>query len=453
MRTLRPLVASALLFLPSVSLAKPCPDIMLVLDQSLSMQQDPNGHEPTDPAYAGPSKWELLQNVITDVVKQYGDHVPFGLELYSIGNNRVSDDVCYNQTSIAVPLAHDSAGQIITSLKAAKPDADTNTNGAIRRARMDPTLANAKKGNYIILVTDGNPNCGSDLTNADPMSGVIDGTQPGTTVQEIVAASMQSPKVLTYVIGFDGDMGGVNSQNLDDMAFYGLGPGNHNCGHLGESHCYYKAGASFSDFKAVFDKIVSDAGGGEFGGALCDDSCYATGCPAGQICTTEETDPSPHCINDPCMGSKCTGNTYCRLGACVKSCDKGCATGSRCQDGTCVPDLCAKVSCNPGQVCDPGAGKCIDFPCPNCTNGAICDVATGKCLADQCKIITCPKGMSCVPNGNCQAPEGGVSSGCSATGSVAPAMNFDGTLVFAGSALLVALAMMMGRRRAAVRAK
>src|SRR5207244_947491 len=75
----RTLLVACALTAGGPAFAKPCPNIMLVLDQSGSMAQDPDGHDPP----MGPSKWEILQEVIVGVVRDYGGNVPFGLELFS----------------------------------------------------------------------------------------------------------------------------------------------------------------------------------------------------------------------------------------------------------------------------------------------------------------------------------------------------------------------------------
>jgi hypothetical protein len=325
-------------------------------------------------------------------------------------------------------------------------DGGTNTNGAIKRARMDPALADTSKPNYILLVTDGNPNCGSDGANAD-MNGHIDASVEGTSAWEIQQASMQKPKILTYVLGFDGDSKGVNPANLDDMAFYGLGPGQHPCGHEGQPHCYYTSGKTFDEFNKAFEKIISITLGGEFGMYFCDDSCRESGCPAGQICTSTEIDSSPHCVPDTCAGKACPASQFCRGGACIKSCDQGCQDTESCVDGTCVKNLCYKKTCqSASQVCDPRSGNCIDYPCPDCAPGSACDVVNGKCVVDYCKLgqVQCPKGMACEFNGQCKAPLGGV-KGCSTAGAAANG-TFDPSVAIAGAALLLALGMMLRRR-------
>lgn len=437
------LAFACLLAAASVARAKPCPNIMLVLDQSGSMAQDPDGHPPDDPGFKGPSKWELLQDTIVDVLKEYGDRVPFGLELFT-SDSLNDEQACQDAAKITVPLSHVAAGDIIAKIKAAKPDRETNTGEAIRAAAMDMALHNPNKANYIILVTDGNPNC-NPADRAAAASDPSLGRSPTYTYSQIEAAKNMKPSVKTFVIGFDGS--GVRADWLDQFAYLGGTRSSPNCGsqNMPPEPCYYRAGRSAQEFKDLFDKIVRDASGGEFGGNLCDDSCFSMGCPMGQLCVTEETNPEPHCVNDPCGGRKCNGDTFCRGGGCIPACTKGCAAKQTCVDGKCVEDRCSGVSCGAGQVCNPKDGACIDFPCPNCTPGSVCDVATARCVVDQCKIITCPKGTGCVNNGNCQAGVPGASSGGCST---APRPSSDYTSLVAFGLALFSFGMAFRRRRA-----
>jgi hypothetical protein len=412
----QPIAAALLALAPALAFAKPCPNVMLVLDQSASMAQDPDG------GMTHPSKWELLQQVMTDVVKTYGDHVPFGLELFtsmSTGNNAQ----CLADAQITVELSHASAADIVAHLMAASPLANTNTGEAIHRAAADMALLDPAKPDYIILVTDGSPDCNT----LDLMSGTAQ-----YTVGEITAALNAGIK--TIVVGFDG--AGVNKANLDSMAGAG-GARVANCqGSSFGTPCYYSA-SSADAFKSAIDGIVSDLGAGEFAGQLCDDSCYTLGCPNGQVCLTNEQNPSPHCENDPCGGHTCGSGSFCRGGGCVAACSGGCDSSQTCADGKCVPNNCGSRKCDPGKVCNPSDGTCIDSPCPNCTDGSLCDVPSGHCVVDQCRIVNCPSGTHCVNNGNCL----GHSSGCNA------ALSVPGTAAAAPAIALLALALWLRRAR------
>ncbi len=387
------LVASA-----SSALATPCPNIMFVLDRSGSMDEDPSGNTGVHP-----TKWELLQQAVVKIVTMYGAQVPFGMEMFT--SSAFDDQGCFADTMIDVEPAHDTSAQIIAMVKAAMPDSITNTGDAIKRARLDPAMMDPARGQYIVLITDGDPNCNTG--------------EPQYTFDEITQAAMQNPSIHTFVIGFDGS-GGVQPDNLNTMAKNGLEPV---AGCNGANiPCYYSA-SNAQKFNDAIDMIINHVVGGEFGNMMCDDSCFANGCPQGQICVTNELNPAPHCEPDPCAGAMCNQGDFCRMGQCVHACLTPCKANEKCVDGNCELDLCYNVQCSDPEVCNPLTGQCGENPCigKNCKAPTTCDLGTGNCVDDQCRIITCPAGTMCIAGGNCVAagtadggsgPVGRHASGC-----------------------------------------
>jgi MYXO-CTERM domain-containing protein len=340
-----------------------------------------------------------MVEAVTALVTKYGGQVPFGLELYT--SSAFDDQGCYDDTKIDVQPAHDTAKSIIAKLKAAKPEAGTNTGEAIKRARVAPALGDMKREQFILLVTDGDPNCNED-----------DFTNAAYTVSEIKKALGQNPTVKTFVVGFDGSKG-VSPSNLNAMAKAGGTPREGCTGQQG-NQCYYSANKP-TDLIEALDKIINQVLGGEFGMTTCDDSCYANGCEAGEICVVDELDPKPHCVPNPCHIEMCGQNEYCRQGMCVRTCPQ-CKTGEKCVDGSCVADPCHGVSCGDGAVCNPFTGSCIANPCidKQCKAPTVCDPVTGGCVDDQCRLVSCPEGSLCrSPSGYCESTKasGGNTSG------------------------------------------
>jgi hypothetical protein len=391
---------AALLFAALPAGATPCPNIMFVLDQSGSMGDDPMGNVPNPPQ--DPSKWQLLQMAVTTIVNAYVNQVPFGMEMFT--SSAFDDATCYSDTKINVEPAHNTAMSIIQMVTAAMPSSGTNTGEAIKRAAVDPAMHDQARGEYIILITDGDPNCNSG-----------EGTNAAYTVSQIKAAAGQGPSVHTFVVGFDGmAAGGVNPANLNAMANAGLEPQS-GCAGTSASPCYYSA-SNATKLNMALDKIINQiTGGGEFGMAMCDDSCYANGCPPAsdgttQICVTDETSTMPHCVPDPCYGvTNCAPAGYCRQGQCVMPCP-ACKMGEVCVSGTCLADPCAGIVCPDGAVCSQQTGQCIVNPCvgKTCKAPTVCDPMSGNCVDDQCHIVTCPAGTTCVsPTGDCETNGGG----------------------------------------------
>lgn len=414
-----------------------CPNVMFVLDRSGSMSSTPGAGQTK-------SKWTLLVEAVATILKKYGDQLPFGMSTYTSSGS--SDAVCYQNTVIEVEPDHDTAKTINSKLATLKPDSGTNTAQAIRRARENTKMKDPSRGQFIILITDGDPNCPYD-----------DATSAMYTCDEITKGTKQPVPIHTFVIGFDGTSG-VNPANLDRMAKAGL-EARQGCVGAPASPCYYSA-SDAQKLNDALDKIVNQISGGEFGQTACDDSCFSVGCPTGQRCTTDEFDPKPHCVNDPCYGvTNCAAGDYCRNGQCVHACLTACKAGQRCVDGNCVSDPCYSAKCAAGQTCDPNTGGCVLDQCEarniTCPPGLQCNKVTGQCGTDPCTLINCPSGTVCKPGGNCESLQGGGGQNDGGTGpttgratvgcTVSPAGDVGGTL--GALAALVMLAALVRRRR------
>jgi hypothetical protein len=200
-------------------------------------------------------------------------------------------------------------------------DAQTPTNGAIHAARMDQALHVAGLKQSIILVTDGDPNCGSDRKYADLVTRVIDSdvTQyPGTVLGELDQAFRQSPSIRTFVVGFYGDAAAVNTLNLENMGYYG-GDRRMGCG-SGGTHCYFPVSVGGPTCSMILDEVATQIVGES--SQECENTCEGGICPPGEACVTTEINPAPHCAPaTPCVGDSCGGNRD-RGGGCQ------CSTGT-----------------------------------------------------------------------------------------------------------------------------
>jgi hypothetical protein len=93
-------------------------------------------------------------------------------------------------------------------------------------------------------------------------------------------------------------------------------------------------------------------------------------------------------------------------------------------DDFCVPDPCATVNCDPGEVCNQADGQCVDLcdgvTCPTgltcfggicqdcfslgCDPGELCvrnGTGPGECVADPCFDVQCNTNQACV-DGTCE---------------------------------------------------
>jgi hypothetical protein len=184
-------------------------------------------------------------------------------------------------------------------------------------------------------------------------------------------------------------------------------------------------------------------------GGLCVD-CFQLGCDAGELCVRDQAGVGV-CVTDACRGVDCGADGFCRAGTCIPlSCTPSCGNGTRCLNGTCVPDRC-HVRCPDDEICRPDDGRCVADPCADvsCRAGQACRPVDGECIDDPCAQIVCPAGRTCelAYDGTATCPDGRSvteaitvgGSGCSGGGGAgggAPA-----------GLLLVGLALARRRRR------
>jgi MYXO-CTERM domain-containing protein len=168
--------------------------------------------------------------------------------------------------------------------------------------------------------------------------------------------------------------------------------------------------------------------------SLCDPKCSGESqfCPAGSTCTP--VGPSSICIPQDCTAGGCPPGGTCKNGLCVPACDTiVCPTGQVCEDGQCLdpcmgvqcpsPQICQQGKCAPpcacfaqdigcsslsGTVCDKaanmGGGACVPPACVGmtCDPGKVCNPINGVCV-DICNGVMCPVGQKCVSGGGCVA--------------------------------------------------
>ncbi len=362
-------VISALSVLATPADAGRCPNLAIVLDKSGSMTSDLYGNQP-QPGVK--SRWAIATAALSSVVDKYERELPIGLSLFP------NDNSC-GAGGFVIPPAYQTGAAIRSAMsRAPQSSALTPTCTAVQSITKEPVMNDSSRGQYVLLLTDGQPNC-SSCGATDSVAG---------TVNAIAAAASQTPSIKTFVVGFGGGLPLQLKQNLDQMARAGQVP------NPDPSYDFYPADSEAALLAAI-DKIMVTITGGEFGTTFrCDDSCYSLGCPSGEICTQGT------CKADPCQGKSCEEGKYCFTSGgearCESLCPISCGSGARCVLGQCVPDACG-VSCGSGQICDSSTKNCVaDAACA----GVVCKVPqgcrAGKCVDDPCMYVTCPAQYGCV---------------------------------------------------------
>jgi Mg-chelatase subunit ChlD len=138
-------------------------DLLLVLDKSGSMSNDfrddmcPPACDSTNP-----SKWTAVTQALTTVLTERPDLADWGLELFP------TSALCTVDTHPAISVGPNNATAIVNAVMATSPSGATPTAIAEATGAAYLMTLNDSRPRYIVLVTDGEPNCAvSDPTMAD----------------------------------------------------------------------------------------------------------------------------------------------------------------------------------------------------------------------------------------------------------------------------------------------
>jgi hypothetical protein len=185
-------------------------DLLLVLDRSGSMSNDiatdsacSGGGRGRD---AGPctTKWSTMTTSLDQVLAASPAGVQWGLKFFTSPKGQT----CTVNAGADVPVGAGTAAQIQAQIAGNSPANSTPTTAAINAAVAYFGTVNDGLAHYILLATDGQPNC-------DPgTSGTVSATSVANTVAAIAAAAAAGIK--TYVIGI-----GPSTGNLDNFAAAG----------------------------------------------------------------------------------------------------------------------------------------------------------------------------------------------------------------------------------------
>ncbi len=212
-------------------------DMMLVIDRSGSMGQRLGNLR------VGPSKWVLLRAALATTLPMFQDRIGTGALFYPQegAESRVSTCALPNIPSVDISPAANTASRVLDVFDT-EPGGSTPTAAALLRAYTwfvrNPNRARAR---YLVLATDGGPNCNADLDpsrcvcvgaggigggrscarDADGLR-CLDDTRTVSSIAQMVANPVAS--IPTFVIGLADETDPTYAATLTAMAVAGGRP-------------------------------------------------------------------------------------------------------------------------------------------------------------------------------------------------------------------------------------
>jgi hypothetical protein len=242
----------------NVPIAPLPPDILIVQDRSSSMKNDDS-----DKSCSGGcgtiSKWSQVSAALTQVVTSTQTSINWGLKLFS------DNGACDASSPPVVQVASGNAAAISSAITAATPGGNTPTRDAITNGAAYLSGLTDKNDKYLLLATDGLPNCPVGCSAMAKPSGSCtmtdDPSEDAAAEQAILTASQMGLK--TFVIGI-GNVS-VAVATLNQMAVNGGEP---------------QAGAATSYYAAT-DPAALESALSAIVGVVASCTISLTGAPAG----------------------------------------------------------------------------------------------------------------------------------------------------------------------------
>jgi len=205
-------------------------DLLVVQDRSGTMRRN--------------DKWAQVTTAVNEVVRQTESTIRWGLKLYAMPYPADDEVRCFVPDEVTVPLGLGNADAIGAALADHPPVSEASGSATPTRWAVDKALAylaSVADGypKYMLLATDGLPNCRDGIMSADD----YDRDDEDGAVEAIAAAHAASVPV--FVVGIDIGGGG---DTLDAMAVAGGRPRD-------DSPRYYPASATTGLVEAL-EQIV-----------------------------------------------------------------------------------------------------------------------------------------------------------------------------------------------------
>jgi hypothetical protein len=187
-------------------------DLLLVLDRSGTMTNNIADDIPCDPMTGTcAERWATMIQAMQVVLAGSPASIQWGLKLFSTPG--LTDGLgtipagCVVLPEMEVPMGTGNSAAIVGSIANTTPNYNTPTRAAIETAAAYLATLNDGRTKYILLATDGEPNCKVDGEYA---------TTPDLPAALGAIAAAKAAGIAVYVIGV-----GPSAGNLDEMARQG----------------------------------------------------------------------------------------------------------------------------------------------------------------------------------------------------------------------------------------
>jgi hypothetical protein len=193
------------------------PEVMIVLDRSGSMTSD----------FDGGTRWSKISDAVNQVVAGLQGMIGWGLTVFPTDSN------CGTSSTVAVDVANMNASAIAAKIMSYSPDGNTPTADAISKAAAYMEARTTPNPKYLLLSTDGEPNCGTLGSQClCPLGGSVNAmgqccagsicygpcltvpTDSGATDAVKAVTDAATAGVHTFVLGVASDSGDSDTLNM-----------------------------------------------------------------------------------------------------------------------------------------------------------------------------------------------------------------------------------------------
>ncbi len=214
----------------NVSIKPLPPDILIVQDESGSMNDPPGG----TCTGANCSKWSQVSSAVGTVVQATDTNVNWGLTFFPI------DSTCGLPTAPVVPVGPSNSQPIQTAFAGNAPNGKTPTAAALNAAVAYMKTLTDPNPKFLLLATDGLPNCGAGA----PTISTDDSAAAETAVGDALTAGYP-----TFVVGIATANDAMATTTLNTMAMKGGYP------QTGAATQYYSI-TDTASLQAALNKII-----------------------------------------------------------------------------------------------------------------------------------------------------------------------------------------------------